>query len=280
MQQRCDLSCGPSFATGSSDGEAYDSHSQRGCPMTKAMMSSTRVRSHTGRFFAGVGAAVQIILLGVGASVAYGILQDQITAHLCVEYFTIGHIDYLNLGDPTLIAVEWGLIATWWAGLLLGLLVALVARVGARPRLGPRDLLRPTLLAMTGVGLIATIAGIVGYLAAGAGAVYLLEPLASAVPRSRHVAFLTDLWAHDAAYLAGALAGIALCVWTWRRRSALRRVRVTKAAQGAAPFVDDGVLGAALVRPRWEVVVLRALLIVGGVSVCLGILVLNALWGI
>lgn len=49
---------------------------------------------------------------------------------------------------------------------------------------------------MGGVGLSATIAGIVGYLAARSGTVYLLEPLASAVPRAKHVAFLTDLWAH------------------------------------------------------------------------------------
>lgn len=247
------------------------------------MKPSTRMPSHIARFLAGLGAAVQIVLLGVGAAVAYGILQDQVTAHLCVEYFTIGHVDYLNLGDPTLIAFEWGLIATWWAGLLLGLAVALAARVGARPRLGARDLLRPTLLAMGGVGLIATIAGIIGYLAARSGTVYLLEPLASAVPRAKQVAFLTDLWAHDAAYLAGLLAGIALCVWTWRRRGARRDAPLPQIAQVAASVASDGIVVAAVGRPQWEVAVLRALLIVGGVSICLGtvfILVLSALWGI
>lgn len=244
---------------------------------------STRVSSLIARFFAGLGAAVQIVLLGVGASVAYGILQDQVTAHLCVEYFTIGHVDYLNLGDPTLIAVEWGLIATWWAGLVLGLGVALVARVGARPRLGARDLLRPTLLAMGGVGVVAALAGLVGYLAARSGWVYLVEPLASAVPRARHVAFLTDLWAHDAAYLAGLLAGIGLCVWTWRRRRALRDAHRSQAAHDATPGARNAIAVTAGVRPQWEVVVLRVLLILGGVSVFLGaafILILSALWGI
>ena len=241
------------------------------------------LRSHTRRFFAGLGAAVQIVLLGVGASVAYGILQDQVTAHLYVEYFTIGHVDYLNLGDPTLIAFEWGLIATWWAGLLLGLRVAVGARVGTRPRLGARDLLRPTLLAMAGVGVVAALAGLVGYLAARSGWVYLVEPLSSAVPRAKHVAFLTDLWAHDAAYLAGVLAAIALCIWTWRRRGTLRIRLGTQAAHAAATSESDGIAVAAAARPQWKVVVLRILLVLGGVSLCLGamfIVVLSALWGI
>jgi hypothetical protein len=239
--------------------------------------------SHTDRFFASLGAAVQIVLLGVGTSVAYGILQDQVTAHLCVEYFTIGHVDYLQLGDPTLIAIEWGLIATWWAGLLLGLFVAVVARVGARPRLGARDLLRSTLLCMGAVAVVATLAGIVGYVAARSGWVYLVEPLDSAVPRAKHVAFLTDLWAHDAAYLAGVLAGIVLCVWTWRRRGTLRGGSQPQVAHDAVPAVSEASAAAAAVRPPWEVVVLRVLLILGGVSLCLGsvfILVLSALWGI
>jgi hypothetical protein len=35
--------------------------------------------------------SVKIIALCVGAAIAYGVLQDQVTARVCVEYFTIGH---------------------------------------------------------------------------------------------------------------------------------------------------------------------------------------------
>jgi hypothetical protein len=136
---------------------------------------------------------------------------------------------------------------------------------------------------MVGVAVIATLAGIVGYVAARSGWVYLVEPFGSAVPRAKHVAFLTDLWAHDAAYLAGVLAGIVLCVWTWRRRGTLRGGPKPQVGHDDAPAVSEAIAVAAAVRPPWEVVVLRVLLIVGGVSLCLGsvfILVLSATWGI
>ena len=34
---------------------------------------------------------IKIILMEVAAAIVYGILHDQITARVCVEYFTIGH---------------------------------------------------------------------------------------------------------------------------------------------------------------------------------------------
>lgn len=34
--------------------------------------------------------AIAIVLLCIASAVVYGILHDQITARLCVEYFTIG----------------------------------------------------------------------------------------------------------------------------------------------------------------------------------------------
>src|SRR5438105_3328307 len=35
--------------------------------------------------------SAKILLLSVATAVAYGIVQDQVTARVCVEYFTIGH---------------------------------------------------------------------------------------------------------------------------------------------------------------------------------------------
>ncbi len=232
-----------------------------------------------------VGAAIQIVLLGVGAAVTYGILQDQVTAHLCVEYFTIGHTDFFNLGDPTLIAFEWGLIATWWAGLVLGALVAFIARVGTRrPRLSARDLLRPTLVVQGCVGLVALVAGVTGYIVAKAGGVSLTQPLASAVPQARQVAFLADLWAHDAAYAAGALGGVALSLWTWRRRGVLHRMQRDRRQQEDALVSPTEPIGRASghaesvrVRRRWETVAFRVLLIVGSLSLVLGVLFILAI---
>ena len=44
-----------------------------------------------------------IVLLSVLTCVTYGIVHDQITARICVEYFTIGHSPGFDTDDPTLL---------------------------------------------------------------------------------------------------------------------------------------------------------------------------------
>ena len=51
---------------------------------------------------------VKIVLLCIAAAVVYGILHDQVTARVCVEYFTIGHPPVFNTDSPTLLALGWG----------------------------------------------------------------------------------------------------------------------------------------------------------------------------
>jgi hypothetical protein len=162
---------------------------------------------------------IKIILLSVASAVVYGILQDQITARICLEYFTIGHPPVFGTTqDPTVLAFGWGVLATWWVGLLLGLLLAAVARLGSRPKLGARELLKPILVLMAFVGLAALSMGIVGFVAAKTGGVWLLPDLAALIPSEKHNLYLADLWAHSAAYVAAFVGGIACCSWIWWKR--------------------------------------------------------------
>src|SRR5208283_2655480 len=103
--------------------------------------------------------SLKILLLCVGMAVVYGIVQDQITARVCVEYFTIGHPPIFHTDDPTVLAFGWGVIATWWVGILLGLPLALIARRGSRPPLAARDLWKPVAILMGCVGMTALVAG-------------------------------------------------------------------------------------------------------------------------
>jgi hypothetical protein len=61
--------------------------------------------------------SLRIILLCILAAVVYGILHDQVTARVCVEYFTVGHPPIFHTESPTLLAIVWGFVATWWVGL-------------------------------------------------------------------------------------------------------------------------------------------------------------------
>ena len=164
--------------------------------------------------------AVEIILLCTLAAIAYGIVHDEITAHRCVEYFTVGHPPVFgDTTDPTLLGLGWGVIATWWVGAGLGVLVAISARTGARPRWTARRLVRPLGALLIGVGCAALIAGVCGHVAATRGWVRLDADLEYWIRRPEtRIAFLTNLWTHLASYLGGAVGGICLCGWIWRRR--------------------------------------------------------------
>src|SRR3954464_5056776 len=96
--------------------------------------------------------ALAIVGFATLSAVLYGIVHDQITARVCVEYFTVGHPPVFGTDDPTLLGIGWGILATWWVGLLLGVPLAIVSRVGSRHKRTVGSLLRPI------VGLLTVMA--------------------------------------------------------------------------------------------------------------------------
>lgn len=165
--------------------------------------------------------SLKILALTTFTAVTYGILHDQVTARLCIEYFTIFHRRAFAGDSPTLHALYWGVVATWWMGLGLGIPICLFARYGRRPKLTARDLVRPLVWLMVASGLLSSIFGTVGYFYAQAGDSPLSEPWFSLVPRARHAFFLADLWAHRAAYATGLVGSVFIWGWCVYRRNVL-----------------------------------------------------------
>src|SRR6187200_1060627 len=99
--------------------------------------------------------ALAIVAMSIAAAVVYGILHDQVTARVCVEYFTIGHPPVFATESPTLLGIGWGVIATWWVGLLLGPPLAFAARAGRRPKRHVRTLVCPILNLLVVMGACA-----------------------------------------------------------------------------------------------------------------------------
>ena len=167
-------------------------------------------------------AYLRIVALSVLAAVLYGIIHNQITARICVEYFTVGHARLIESESPTVLGLFWGVVATWWAGLPLGMGLAFFARIGSRPKLEASDLVRPLVRLLMVMYGIAILAGLIGYFTATAGTFHLVERLATRIPPEHHIPFLVCGWAHSASYLAGFVGGITLWILTWRRRGKLR----------------------------------------------------------
>ncbi|OWK37557.1 hypothetical protein [Fimbriiglobus ruber] len=164
-----------------------------------------------------------IVLLCVAGAVVYGVLHDQVTARVCVEYFTIGHDpNVIPTDDPTLLGLGWGILATWWVGLILGLALAVAARAGRRPKRSARSLVRPLIYLLVIMGFLAAVSGTAGYMLAKSHAITLPGPLAEAVPPAKHAGFLACFFAHTASYWVGFVGGGIQIAVVWASRKWLR----------------------------------------------------------
>jgi hypothetical protein len=160
--------------------------------------------------------SLKIIAGCVLAAILYGIVHDQFTARICLEYFAIFHPPIFSTQSPTLLAIGWGIIATWWVGVPLGVLLAISARAGSHPTLRFSQLVRPISVLLLIMGCCAFVSGIIGY-ASGE----IPEFIKNELPASLYRRFATDLWAHNASYLSGSVGGLVLCVITYWKRGRL-----------------------------------------------------------
>ena len=166
---------------------------------------------------------LKIILLCVVAVVLYGILLDQITIRVCIEYFTVFHPPVFATRSPTLLALGWGIVATWWAGILLGVPLALVARAGSRPQLSVSKLLRPVVRLLALMAGCALMAGVAGFFLARRGLIGQPEWMIQVLAQSDYPRFVADWCAHGASYASGVLGGVVLCILQYRKRIARSR---------------------------------------------------------
>ena len=154
---------------------------------------------------------LKIIVMCVIAAILYGIVHDLVTTRVCLEYFTIFHPPIFNhTHSPTLLALGWGVLATWWAGLFIGIALALAARVGNLPTLSATDLLPWVRILLFGMATSALLAGVTGF----CWGIRAFQAGEAVLPPN----FYADLWAHSASYASGFVGGLAACVWAYRRR--------------------------------------------------------------
>ena len=161
---------------------------------------------------------LKIVGFATLAAVIYGILHDQVTAHVCVEYFTIAHPLVFPTESPFLLALGWGIIATWWVGLPFGILLAAAARIGRKAKLELTQLRRPIMLLMVLSGCAALLSGITGASLVAMQAMDLPGAWSAVIPSDKWSVFAFALWAHSASYIIGVLGGLFLIATTIKRR--------------------------------------------------------------
>jgi hypothetical protein len=161
--------------------------------------------------------ALKIAVICVLAAVFYGIVHDQFTARICIQYFTIFHPPLFHTQSPTLLGIGWGIVATWWVGVFFSVPMIFAARAGSRPTLRASELLPSIGWLLACMAGSAVLFGITGYLLARKGVLATDWLTFSASPAMRY-RFMADWWAHTASYGTAFVGGVVLCVITYRRR--------------------------------------------------------------
>ena len=179
-------------------------------------------------------------LMGLVAVVGYAILQDQVSARLCPEYFTVLHKPIPGVTDPTLLGACWGFLGGWWGGLILGYAVGLVATLGPRPQLTPRELVRPMALLVGAVACCTALTGVSVWRHAEMLGVALDAGMAELVPPRRHKALLTVACYHLVSYASSVVAGVVLCVWVAAQRR--KRAKAEEGSPAKPQPADEPVL--------------------------------------
>jgi hypothetical protein len=157
--------------------------------------------------------------LGMLGLVTYGILQNQVSARLCPEYFTQFHKPIPDVTDPTLLAVCWGFLASWWGGTLFGYVAGLVATLGPRPPLTTRDFVRPLLVYLVALTTVVAISGVSVWINSTNLGVSIDPSFTWQFPAvSRHKNLLIVATYHMVAYATATVGGVIVCVWLGRER--------------------------------------------------------------
>ena len=155
---------------------------------------------------------LEIVGVFVAAAILFGLVHDQVTARVCVEYFTVAHERIVDSESPTVLGLVWGVVATWWAGALAGLVVSLAAREGPWPRLGWRHFVRPAAWLVIAMACSASMAGIAGFFLTQHGIIRIVPDFAEAIAAPRHARFMADVFAHLASYGIGLGGSVVIAV--------------------------------------------------------------------
>lgn len=111
-----------------------------------------------------MGPSVRIVLGSVMLACALGVAMDLVTANVAVEYFTVHHPKVVESRSPWVMALVWGVGASWWAGLIGGAILAFV-NSRLRPRLEPRRVLRMVAISCAALWILMmlVLGGIYGF---------------------------------------------------------------------------------------------------------------------
>jgi ABC-type phosphate/phosphonate transport system permease subunit len=154
--------------------------------------------------------SLKIILTSILLAIIYGIIHDLITTQICIEYFTITHPKIIESQHPIALAFLWGTIATWWVGLIFGILIVFANSFGKSRSLHFKELFPLLLKFFVILFGFALLAGVIGYFLTEIKVIHLVDRLKNQLENVDESRFLAVGWAHGASYIIGSIGIIIL----------------------------------------------------------------------
>lgn len=154
-----------------------------------------------------------VVLGSVGLACLLGICVDLVTANVAVEYFSVHHPRIVDTEQPWLLAIVWGVGASWWFGAIGGALVGAVNHRRQQP-LPPARILAWVAIACSVLWLIMIAIVIAIFVFAGTIPVEQRRPTFESDRRLMAVAL-----AHQFEYVFGGVALLILLFKTWKATS-------------------------------------------------------------
>lgn len=155
--------------------------------------------------------ALRFIAAVVALTCLLGIALDLVTAHIWVDYFTLHHPKVINSQSPIVMALYWGIAASWWFGAIAAGILWWFNQRRPRP-LPTRTLIRWTAVTMAALWcvlmlILATIYALIGLLPAN-----MRRPTFDTDRRAMAVALT-----HQTEYALGVIALIVLMIMVAKR---------------------------------------------------------------
>jgi hypothetical protein len=155
--------------------------------------------------------AVRFIVTVVVLTCLFGIALDLVTAYVWVDYFTVHHPKVLESKSPILMAIVWGIGASWWFGAIAAAILWWFNRRRPNP-LPAGTLIRWTVRALAVLWLVMiAILGII-YALIGLLPMDKRRPTFDLDRRAMSVALT-----HQTEYVLGAVVLVVLMIFVARR---------------------------------------------------------------
>lgn len=161
------------------------------------------------------GTIKQFLTIVLGATLLaclLGICLDLVTANIAVEYFSVHHPRILETENPWILALFWGIAASWWFGAGSGLIVASINSRRQQPLMPLRILSWMTIACVV---LWTTMIAILLTVLSASNSVPAQERTETFESDRRLVAVAM---AHQFEYLIGAIALAVVCFMTWKAK--------------------------------------------------------------